>query len=312
MELDAASNDGWQRPDVCSSQMKRRSAAAWIENEVMGELVPPELDYLVRRLSLINPAADAALVVEHARKIYTAYQLVRGRPDNRGIKIKGDSRPWAESVTAARGLKDDLHRLLKAARGGSEKEWQTAWLGVSGQARLVASPMRKPGAVKGEPPPVAGRNEPAVIGGRSGTFAFRRSPLNTREMKLVRAEKFSSVIPSAKKCIPNIEAALAEGGFSSRRQADKLTYIYVLRVRDAHLALTGRKGLTYRELNDDETFEPKGGFADDGLIALAKDIERQFRTKILTISRLRKKEAEMGIPAEELTNLRKPWGERTS
>jgi hypothetical protein len=172
--------------------------------------------------------------------------------------------------------------------------------------------MRKPSAAKGEPPPVEGRNEPAVIGGRSGTLAFRRSPLDTRGMKLVRAESLSSVIPSAKDCIPRIEAALANGGFSSNREADKLTYIYVLRVRDAHRALTGRKGLTYRELNDDETFEPKGGFADDGLIALAKDIDREFGTKALTLSRLRKKEAEMGVSAEELAKLRRPWGKRTS
>jgi hypothetical protein len=48
--------------------MKRRSAAAWVENEIMGELVPPELDYLVNRLKLINPAADTRLVIEHARK----------------------------------------------------------------------------------------------------------------------------------------------------------------------------------------------------------------------------------------------------
>ena len=122
----------------------------------MGELVPPGLDYLVRRLNLISPSADAVLIVEHARKIFTAYQLSRGRPDDHGFKIKGKKRRRAEPLPAARGLKDDLQRLLKAARGGSAKEWQTAWLGVSGKARLIVSPMRKPGAVKGEPPPMNG------------------------------------------------------------------------------------------------------------------------------------------------------------
>lgn len=81
---------------------------------------------------------------------------------------------------------------------------------------------------------------------------------------------------------------------------------------DAHCALTGKKGLIYRELNDDETFKPKGGFADAGLKALAKDIDREFGTKVLTVSRLRKKETEMGLSAEELEKLRKPWGKRTS
>jgi hypothetical protein len=292
--------------------MKRRSAAVWVENEIMGELVPPELDYLVNLLKRINPAADARLIVEHARKIHTAYQLLRARPDQHGFKIKGKIRRRAEPVPATRGLKDDLQRLLKAARGGSAKEWQTAWLGVSGEARALVSPLKAPGSEKGEPPPVAGRNEQAVISGRSGTFAFRRSPLDTREMKLVRAASFSSVIPNAKDSTPRIEAALAKGEFSSKREADKLTYIFVLRVRDAHRALTGKKGITYRELNDAETFKPKGGFADGGLIALAKDIDRQFGTKVLTVSRLKKREAEMGLSAEELTRLRKPWGKRTS
>jgi hypothetical protein len=292
--------------------MKRRSAAVWVENEIMGELVPPELDYLVNRLKRINPAADAQLIVEHARKINTAYQLQRGRPDSHGFKIKGKIRQRAEPVPATRGLKDDLQRLLKAARGGSAKEWQTAWSGVSGEARALVSPLKAPGGAKGKPPPVAGRNEQAVISGRSGTFAFRRSPLDTREMKLVRAASFSSVIPSAKDSIPRIKAALEKGNFSSKRQADKLTYIFVLRVRDAYRALTGKKGLTYLSLSGEATLDPKGGFVDAGLIALAKDIDRQFGTKVLTISRLRKKEAEMGLSAEELTNLRKPWGKRTS
>ncbi|MGX9431192.1 MULTISPECIES: hypothetical protein [Bradyrhizobium] len=291
--------------------MKGRSADVRVHNPIIGELVLPELDFLINLLSQINPA-DTQLVIEHARKIFTAFQLLRGRPDNHGFKIKGKIRQRAEPVPATRGLKDDLQRLLKVARGGSAKEWQTAWLGISGEARLVVSPLRKPGAAKGEPPPVERRNERAVTGGRSGTTAFRRSPLDTRNMKLVRAGSFSSVIPSAEDCIPRIEAALAEGGFSSRREADELTNIFVLRVRDAYRALTGKKGLTYRELNDDETFKPKGGFADDGLIAFAKDIDREFGTKVLTLSRLRKKETEMGLSAEELEKLRKPWGKRTS
>jgi hypothetical protein len=252
--------------------MKRRSADVRVHNPIMGELVLPELDFLINRLAQIN-STDALLVIEHARKIYTAYQLLRGRPDDHGFKIKGKKRRRAEPVPATRGLNDDLQRLSKAARGGSAKEWQTAWLGVSGEARALVSPLKAPGGAKGKPPPVAGRNEQAVISGRSGTFAFRRSPLDTREMKLVRAASFSSVIPSAKGSIPRIKAALEKGNFSSKRQADKLTYIFVLRVRDANFALTGKKGLTYRSLSDEATLDPKGGFLDAGLIALAKDID---------------------------------------
>jgi hypothetical protein len=131
-------------------------------------------------------------------------------------------------------------------------------------------------------------------------------------MKLVKAASFSSVIPSAKDSIPRIEAALTKGTFSSKRQADRLTYIFVLRVRDAYFALTGRKGLTYLSLSDEATLDPKGGFVDAGLIALAKDIDRQFGTKVLTIARLRKKEVDMGFSEQELRELRKPWGRGTS
>lgn len=285
--------------------MKGRFADVRVHNPIIGELVPPELDFLINLLSQIN-SADAQLVIEHARKIYTAYQLSRGRPDNHGFKIKGKKRRRAEPVPATRGLKDDLQRLLKAARGGSAKEWQTAWLGVSGEARALVTPLKAPGSTKSKPPPVAARNERAMIGGRSGTFALRRYPLDTREMKLAKAGSFSSVIPNPKGSIPRIEAALAQGEFSSKRQTDKLTYIFVLRVRDAYLALTGKKGLT---------FHPhlgEGGLLDGGLLGLAEDIDRQLGTKVLTVSRLRKKEADMGLSAEELAKLRKPWGKRTS
>ncbi|WGR70198.1 MULTISPECIES: hypothetical protein [unclassified Bradyrhizobium] len=254
----------------------------------MGEPVPPELDYLVNRLRAINPSADARLIVEHARKINTAYQFLRGRPDKRGFKLKGDIRRRAEPVPATRGLKDDLQRLLKAARGGSAKEWQTAWLGVSGAARSMIKP------------PTPRRTH------------GHRATLDTRNMKLVNVGGLSAVIPKAQDSIPRIEAALAKGGFSSKREADKLTDIFVLRVRDAYRALAGKKGLTYRELNDTSTLDPKGGFAEAGLIALANDIDGQFGTKVLTVSRLRKKEAKMNLSAEELTELRKPWGKRTS
>jgi hypothetical protein len=77
--------------------MMRRSAAAWVENEIMGELVSPELDYLINRLKLINPAADTRLMVEHARKIYAAYQLSRGRPDDHGFKSR--ARTGGEGAT---------------------------------------------------------------------------------------------------------------------------------------------------------------------------------------------------------------------
>jgi hypothetical protein len=279
--------------------MKRRSAAAWVENNIMGELVPPELDYLIDRLKLINPAADTRLVIEHARKIHTAYQLLRGRPDDHGFKIKGKKRRRAEAVAAPRGLKDDLQRLLKVARAGSAREWETAWLGVSGQARSLVSPPA---------PPIIERQ----FDEKGSLAGFRRASPAARQTKMVVTSRFSSVVPSPQESLPRIEAALSNREFSSKRQTDKLTYIFVLRVRDAYFALTGKKGLTYRPLVDDSTLNPKGGFVEAGLVTLAKDIDRQLGTRAITVSRLRKKEADMGLSSAELTQLRKPWGTRTS
>jgi hypothetical protein len=264
----------------------------------MGELVLPELDFLINRLTQIK-STDALLVIEHARKTYTAHQLLHGRPDDHGFKIKGKKRRRAEPVPATRGLKDDLQRLLKAARGGSAKEWQSAYLGVSGAARTAIAP----------PAPAVLERQLDPTGKLAG---FRRAPVSMINMKLVKVARLSTVSPSAKDAIPRIKAALAECDFSSKREADKLTDIFVLRVRDAYRALAGKKGLTYRELNDASTLDPKGGFADAGLIALAKDIDTQFGTKVLTVSRLRKHEAKMKLSAEELAELRKPWGKRTS
>src|ERR1700692_214169 len=211
--------------------MKRRSADVRVHNPIMGELVLPELDFLINRLAQIN-STDALLVIEHARKIYTAYQLLRGRPDQHGFKIKGKIRRRAEPVPATRGLKDDLQRLLRAARGGSAKEWQSAYLGVSGAARTAIAP----------PAPAVLERQIDPTGKLTG---FRRAPVSMINMKLVKVARLSAVSPSAKDAIPRIKAALAECNFSSKREADKLTYSYVLRVRDAYRALTGKKGLTY-------------------------------------------------------------------
>jgi hypothetical protein len=279
--------------------MKRRSATAWVKNNIIGELVPPELDYLINRLQQINSAAPVSMIVEHARKIHTAYQLLRGRPDDHGFKIKGKKRSRAERVAATRGLKDDLLRLLKAAQGGSAKEWQSAYLGVSGTARTAIAP----------PAPAVLERQLDPTGKLTG---FRRARVSMINMRLVKVAGLSVVSPNAKDAIPRIKAALEECNFSSKRQADKLTNIFVLRVRDAYRALAGKKGLTYRSLVDDSTLNPKGGFVEAGLVALARDIDRQFGTKVVTIRRLRKKDAELGLSPEELENLRKPWGERTS
>jgi hypothetical protein len=102
--------------------MKRRSAAVWVENEIMGELVPPELDCFINRLKRINPATDAQLIVEHARKINTAYQIQRGRPDRITVtvhliqftvpavvdRLSSAGQPFARKCSTGRELRQTL------------------------------------------------------------------------------------------------------------------------------------------------------------------------------------------------------------
>jgi hypothetical protein len=273
--------------------MKRQPAAGWIESEIMGELVPPELDYLVKRLKWVNQAAASWLVIEHARKIYTAYQLWRGSPDRYGFKVSGNKRRRVERVRATRGLKDDLKRLQKVALGGSLKEWETAWLGVSGQARSLVAPPA---------PPIVERQldeNGKLIGFRRATPAFRAKIITiakNRELAL------SSVVPHPDETLPRVEAALAEREFSREREIDKLVYTFALRVRDAYAALAGEVGITYDAHRET--------MVDDRLIALGKDIDRQFGTNLLSVRRLR--EVEKRFSANELSILRKPWGAMTS
>jgi hypothetical protein len=269
--------------------MNRRSAATWVENEIMGELVPPELACLVNRLKLVNVAADTRIVVEHSRKIYTACQLWRGCLDRYGFKISGSKRRRVERVKATRGLKDDLTRLLSVARGGSAKEWEKAWLGVAGEARSLVAPPA---------PPILERH----LDDNGNLIGFRRAAPAARPV--VTAPRFQSVIPDMHEAIPRIEAALAERTFSGKREIDKMAYIFALRVCDAYLALAGKKGLT---------FDPSVGDAGSlggGLLDFANDIDDQFGTDVLTVRRLR--DVKKHFTADELSNLRRPWGATAS
>jgi hypothetical protein len=176
--------------------MKRRSADVRVHNPIMGELVLPELDFLINRLAQIN-STDALLVIEHARKIHTAYQLLRGRPDQHGFKIKGKIRRRADPVPATRGLKDDLQRLLKAARGGSAKEWQSAYLGVSGAARTAIAP----------PAPAVLERQIDPTGKLTG---FRRAPVNMISMKLVKVARLTvGLVWTERRCATAPAATIA-------------------------------------------------------------------------------------------------------
>lgn len=65
-------------------------------------------------------------------------------------------------------LEREKGRAAAGQRNGRQRGW------AFGEARALMSPLRAPGAAKGEPPPVEGRNARAVIGGRSGIKTVSR------------------------------------------------------------------------------------------------------------------------------------------
>jgi hypothetical protein len=105
----------------------------WVTNALTGELVAPDVAWLIDRLAALNPAAnDRPDVVDyHVHQIRGHWLTWRWRGDTAAIKIRGTQRPRAQRVNAKGRTERELKRLLRAAQGRSDKRWITAWLGVS-------------------------------------------------------------------------------------------------------------------------------------------------------------------------------------
>jgi hypothetical protein len=129
-----------------TAQMK----APWPFNTLAGDEVPPDVDWLIGRLANISTSRPDATVVRHAFGINSRLLdlRVRGRGtyDLRG-SVKSGFR--VRPRPADRGLANELVRLERAARSGSQARWIRAWAAVSPRCRaLVWHPA---------PPPVINR-----------------------------------------------------------------------------------------------------------------------------------------------------------
>jgi hypothetical protein len=232
---------------------------SWVRNAVSGQDEPPDLDWLINLLHPLAPS-DPQLVVIRAYKIFGAHMQLRGRPDRSGLKITGTKRLHAKRVKANRGVAEDLERLLKVARGVSDKRWQTAWLGVSGEARSAITKQLKQRRL-GE-----------------------RNRFDASGLRHYGGRGFSGVMPTQAEAVPLIEGAIRDlervpAKERSERRSDPIEDAFVSAVCEAHRKLTGRSGYTWN--SKDEKFE-------HGLHELCRSIDRRFGTNLFTVDRVKK------------------------
>jgi hypothetical protein len=196
----------------------------WVVNALTGERVTSPVDWLIGRLAELNSPTDdgfsAHLATRHAHVVgYHAHQIRghwltwRHRGDNWAVQVRGRQRPRAVPVQVDGGHWKGLRRLLRAARGRSDRIWQTAWLGTPSDTRRLLG-WRPPGA------------------------GFE-----------VRLRGLHAVMPTRAIAAPLIEAALRRHEAipgRRHRQCDALADDFARAVALAHFKLTGRRGV-YRD-----------------------------------------------------------------
>ena len=245
--------------------------------------VPPDLEWLVERLTQLNPNERKA-VVHHANKIYGWWLSLHGSNRDTGCRIAGKTRLRAKSVSAPRGAKNDLLRLRTAAKSGSAKIFQKAWLAVSGKTRrLVWKPT---------PPPIAALTFDKETGKQVG---HARATFDTSNLTQIEVRGLHVVMPTVAMALPLIETAIRklyetpaalrrkrnDPRALDRKQDDPDYFVteFVSAACAAHLDLTGAKGIAW----DAYAEKYKGGMIDLGM-----DIEARFGTKLFTVDRMRK------------------------
>ena len=253
----------------------------WVTNALTGETVSPNIDWLIDRLAALNPPEDrlgdynaharavayhAHVIDSHAHQAYGQWLSWRWRGDTTAIEIRGTQRPYAKRLPVKVSTERELKRLLRVAQGRSDKRWQTAWLGVSGEThRLIGWP------------PVIRRDHSE---GRLVRFE-RDVAANSRPVSVRGLE---AIMPTRADALSLIEAALrkheaAPGTDRQKRQRDALADDVVRAVAIAYFDLTGKRGLSW----DDVRGSHKGGLLD-----LGRDIEARFGgTGLFTVRRIK-------------------------
>lgn len=252
----------------------------WVVHELSGVPEPPEIHWLIGKLTATDRMGSSRAVLEHAHKIHSLLLGRQGRDDHAGHKIRRKNGLWAEPVAAMRGASNDLIRLRTAARSDSDKIWRNGWLAVAGNTRrFVWQP---------PPPPIIERQfdqDGKLIG-------FRRERFDASKLIRIKAGRFYSLIPKPADALPLIEAAIRKldevpaAERSKRKRDPKFNDLAAIEdeledaVRKACRELIGRKGFKWEE--EEQKYEGP-------LIDLGRAIDAHFGTKVFTINRLRKK-----------------------
>jgi hypothetical protein len=252
---------------------KGATASGWIDNPIAARvdragpqavsedhrpgLVPPDLDWLINSLAVLNVTGQAdAVIVGHARAIL--YLLVALRYRGRGaVKVDGSSKAGFKvtgRTTAAEGLAKQLARLERAARSGSLARWLKAWGATSLEARrLVWRAEYGPVArLPDQPGFTRARLKNAL--GVGGRFIGPRAA--DALLAIVQARKELAASPLN-----------ARRGNRQNQEADELAAA----IKAAVLELTGRIGIT---------FNPVTGKATGPLVDFGAAFDRHFDTQI--------------------------------
>jgi hypothetical protein len=238
-----------------------RIKLVWVPNAVAGHCVPPKVNWLIERLA--KESSDKEKIVDGAFLLFAAWLAREHRADNKGHKLLGSRRRRPEKLDASAGPTDELERLQVTARGGSEKEFTRRWLATSGFVRKLVMQMDQPITEK-------------QYDQHGKLVGFRRKSIDASGMKLVKAGRFTALIPRANDALPNIQAALATlrstppGEIKRiRAKAVEITDAQFAGViREVYEGLTGKVGISYDS--------SKSRLRDTRLIALWRDIDAEL------------------------------------
>jgi hypothetical protein len=234
----------------------------WPVNPIAGDMVPPDVDWLIVRLANINSTnRPNEVVAKHAFSICSGLLdlRVRGRGtyDLKG-SIKSGFR--VQPRAANRGLAHELTRLERAARSGSKVRWIRAWTAVSPRCRtLVWHPA---------PPPVIKRK----FDENGRLISFERAEIQEEIVGIdgvLIAPRATAALAAIVKARRNLAATPPDVRRGKKRndEADALAAA----IRSAVSDLTGRVGFTRDPVKD--TYSGP-------LMELGAAVDAHFRTCI--------------------------------
>lgn len=258
--------------------MMRIAGQTWIKSDT-GDLVPPAVDWLFKRLSDVSN--DRNRVREGAFLIHAAL-LALEHPADTGQRVRGKVRLRTGAVRISDGPTVELERLLATASGGSEKEFMKRWLATSTFVRQLVDPNEDRLTLEKQHGP-----DGELTGWRR---SFDRTGLST-----IKAGRLVALVPAAKHALPKIKAALAKVREMSPSDLKTLKSKYVTGtvmtsaefptvVRQVYQALTGRVGVSHNP--------QASSLRDTALVRLCRDIDANFGVSTYKPGRIKKRRIE--------------------